>query len=127
MSRSYSPPQVSSRSVTRTREKCLVDGCDRLEELASGRSAGGLCAGHRKRKQQQAKGLLTVPFESPIHEGMGRRRSPRAALIDAAMSLGDVDTDADFDTAFRRAVDRLTHAAMRYREARRLSERKGRS
>ena len=120
MGRPYSPPQVSSRSVTRTREKCLVDGCDRLEELASGRSAGGLCAGHRKRKQQQAKGLLTVPFESPIR----RRRSPRAALIDAAMSLGDVDTDADFDTAFRRAVDRLTHAAMRYREARKLSERR---
>ena len=124
MKRAYIGPQVSSRP----REKCLVDGCDRLEELASGRSAGGLCAGHRKRKQLQAKGLLTVPFDSPLHDGMGRRRSPRRALIDAAMSLGDVDTGADFDADFRRAVDRLTHAAMRYREARRLSERrKGRS
>jgi len=118
MARPYSPPQVSSRAIARPREKCLVDGCDRLEELVSGRSAGGLCAGHRYRKRHG------LPLEPPLHEGLARRRSPRAALIDAAMSLGDVDTDADFDTAFRRAVDRLTHAAMRYREARKLSERR---
>lgn len=128
MKRAYIGPQVSSRP----REKCLVDGCDRLEELASGRSAGGLCAGHRKRKQLQAKGLLTVPFESPLHDRMGlqadgsRRLSPRQALVQAAMDMADADTSSESDTAWRRGIERLVHAAIRYAEARNESERRHR-
>lgn len=94
--------------------ECLVAGCQRLEELKGGRpSGGGLCSGHRYRKQ---RGL---PLEPPLHDGLARRLSPRRALIEAAMALGEVDTAASADVLFRRAVDRLTHAAARYAQARR--------
>lgn len=109
--KAYAPPAVTSRS------KCLIDGCDRPEELANGRSAGGLCAGHRKRKQQGR------PLEPPLHAGMGRREAPRRALVHAAMDLGDIDTGTDSDLEWRRAVDRLIHAAVRYAEARKEAER----
>lgn len=110
MARPYSSPQVSSRR----REKCLVDGCDRLEEMKAGRPAGGgLCAGHRYRKKHG------LPLEPPLHEGLARRRSPRRALLEAALALGDTSTDSDDDSAFRRALDRLTHAAWRYWDRRR--------
>lgn len=102
----YTPPAVTSRS------KCLVDGCDRAEELVHGRSAGGLCAGHRKRKQQGRD------LEPPLHAGMGRRESPRRALVHAAMDLADIETGTDGDIDWRRAVDRLIHAAVRYAAAR---------
>lgn len=108
----YSPPTITSRS------KCLIDGCDRPEELANGRSAGGLCSSHRKRKQQGR------PLEEPIHERMGlqrdgtRRMSPRQALVHAAMDLADIDTGTSSDVDWRRGVDRLIHAAVRYAGAR---------
>jgi hypothetical protein len=99
------------------RQKCLIEWCDRLEELANGRSAGGLCSGHRKRKQQGR------PLDAPLHERMGRqsgnvrRQSPRRALLEAALQIGDVSTEGSSDVAFRRALDRLTHAARVYRAA----------
>lgn len=114
MKRPYVAPQVQSRP----RELCLVEGCTRFEELASGRSAGGLCAAHRKRKTQGRA------LETPIHDGIGRRKAPRVALIEAAIALGDIDTSAGFDIDFRRALDRLTHAAMVYWAARQGSRRK---
>lgn len=107
MKRVWVSPQVQSRA------KCLVDGCDRPEELAGGRSAGGLCSGHRYRKK---RGL---DLEPPLHEGLAKRRSPRRALIEVALQLGDVATESDSDAEFRRGVDRLTHAALRYWAARR--------
>lgn len=97
----------------RLREKCLVDGCDRQEELVSGRSAGGLCAGHRYRKRHG------LPLDPPLHAGLARRLSPRRLLIEAAMALGEVDTAGDQDEAFYRAVRRVTNAALRYARARR--------
>lgn len=108
----YTPPTVVTRS------RCLIDGCDRWEELANGRSAGGLCAGHRKRKSQGR------PLEPPLHAGMGRRESPRRALVHAAIDLRDIDTDADSDIEWRRALDRLIHAALRYADARREADRR---
>lgn len=81
--------------------KCLIDGCDRPEELVHGRSAGGLCAGHRWRKKHG------VSLELPLRQ---RRRPRTGLLIEAALVLADADTDADFD----RSVDRLRKAAVRY-------------
>lgn len=89
MRKPYKPPAVT------TRAKCLVDGCDRPEELANGRSAGGLCAGHRYRKKHG------LPFEPPLHEGLARRRSPKASLLEAALRLADVEGNDDFDRAWR--------------------------
>lgn len=103
MKRSYASPRLQSRP----REKCLVDGCDRLEELASGRSAGGLCAAHRKRKKRGQ------PLEPPIDERNARvgphrapLRSPRQALLDAALAYADADAenaDGRLFTLLRRA------------------------
>lgn len=108
MGRRYSPPQVTSRP----RESCLVDGCPNLEELANGRSAGGLCAAHRKRKH------LGRPLEAPIHHGLGRRQTPREALISAGLQLGDIDSTDDDE--FARAVERLAYAALQYVRRRRV-------
>lgn len=90
------------------RERCLVDGCDRLEEMAGGRPAGGLCAGHRYRKK---RGL---PLEAPLHAGLARRQTPREALVAAALELGDVPAESSGDAVFRRVVERLTYAAVMY-------------
>lgn len=91
------------------RSRCLVDGCDRLEEFASGRSAGGLCAGHRRRK------ALRQPLETPLNDGFARRLTRHQTLLEAAIALSDVDT-AD-DRAWHRAVDRHRKAALRYAAA----------
>lgn len=106
MKRAYTSPAVTSR------ERCLVDGCTRFEELKDGRpSGGGLCSGHRYRKKHG------LPLGPPLHEGLARRRSPRRALLDAALAIGEVDVSSDGDAQFRRALDRLTHAAKVYRQA----------
>jgi len=110
--RPYVAPQVESRP----REKCLVEGCSRLEELASGRSAGGLCAAHRKRKQQGR------PLEPPLHDGVGRLLTPRQALVAAGLGLGDIDSTDDQE--FDRAVERLAYAALQYVRRRRVLVRK---
>lgn len=118
------PRNTPPRPVARS--KCLIDGCDRPEELANGRPAGGLCSAHRKRKQQRRD------LEAPIHERMGlqadgtRRLSPRRALVEAAMDIREMDTGADSDIEYRRAVDRLIKAAMRYAIARLASENRAR-
>lgn len=106
MRKPYKPPAVT------TREKCLIEGCALWAELSRGRPIDGLCAGHRYRKR---KGL---PLETPLHRGLGRRQSPRIALLEAALSLGEVDSAVDSDLDFRRALDRLTHAAVQYARAR---------
>lgn len=104
--KSYKPPAVT------TRAKCLIDGCDRLEELANGRSAGGLCAGHRYRKK---RGL---PLEPPLHEGLARRRGPKEALLEAALRLADVDgDDAEFGRAWRNFLWHVRRWGSRRREA----------
>lgn len=100
-----------------------MDGCRRPEELVGGRSAGGYCAGHRHRKKLLAKGRLKVPFESPIHDGLARLRSPRRALLEAALSLLD-ETDSDDATVARRPMERLTHAALVYAKAVRKGKRR---
>lgn len=103
--RTYVAPQVQSRAA----EKCLVEGCERREEMKAGRpSGGGLCAGHRYRKK---KG---IPLDTPLHDGLARRLSPRRALLEAALAIGDVPTEESSDPAARRALDRLTHAAQVY-------------
>jgi hypothetical protein len=81
--------------------KCIIDGCDRPEELVRGRSAGGLCSGHRWRKR---KGLS---LETPLRS---RRRPRTGLLIEAGLALADANTDDDFD----RGVDRLRKSAARY-------------
>jgi hypothetical protein len=106
--------------VSPPRSKCLVDGCDRLEELASGRSAGGLCAGHRKRK---VRGL---PIWTPLDSLKAHRHTPRELLIESAIALGDVDPAND--SAWGRAIERQCRAAVRYaawvlQKARRLGKR----
>lgn len=106
--RPYTAPQVQSRPA----EKCLVDGCERREEMKAGRpSGGGLCAGHRYRKKN------ALPLEPPLHEGLARRLTPRRALLEAALAIGDVPTEEGSDPAARRALDRLTHAARVYAAA----------
>lgn len=103
--RAYSTPQVQSRPA----EKCLVEGCERLEELASGRSAGGLCAGHRYRKKKN------LPLEPPLHEGLARRQTPRQALTAAVMGLLEVGAEGAADHLFRLALERVVYAALRVR------------
>lgn len=98
------------------RQKCLIDGCPHLEELVKERCAGGLCSGHRYRKK---KGL---PLEGPLHEGLGRRLSPRQALLEAALGLVDAPDTGDATVA-RRPMERLTHAALVYAKARRRGSR----
>lgn len=108
MRRPYASPQVQSRPA----EKCLVEGCDRLEEMKAGRpSGGGLCAGHRYRKKKN------LPMDTPLHDGLARRLSPRRALLEAALAMGDVPSEEASDPAARRALDRLTHAARVYAAA----------
>lgn len=95
MRRPYTSPQVHSRPA----ERCLVEGCERLEELASGRSAGGLCAAHRYRKK---RGL---PLEPPVNGALGTPgKTFKAALVEAALRLADVGED---DHAFALAYRRL--------------------
>lgn len=86
MGRRYSPPQVTSRP----RESCLVDGCPNLEELANGRSAGGLCAAHRKRKQRRPD---RPDFTTPIDASKSRRLGPRALLLDAVLAWADAEPE----------------------------------
>lgn len=81
--------------------KCLVDGCDHPEELVRGRSAGGLCFGHRWRKK---RGL---PIEVPLRR---RYRSRRGPLEAAALALADATEDREY----QRGLDRLRKAAVRY-------------
>lgn len=89
-------------------QKCLQEGCVRLEEMVDGRSAGGYCAGHRYRKR---RGL---PMEPPLHEGLARRRPAFDALLDKAIQLGDTPTDESSDPEFRKNVQQLVHAALVY-------------
>ena len=98
----YRAPRVVSRA------KCLVDGCDRLEELANGRSAGGLCAGHRKRKKLQR------PIEGPLNESKAHRRTPRQMVLDAVQRVADAD--ATEDDEYDRAVEELFRTIRRYRK-----------
>ncbi len=98
-----SHPPNQQPKLPYVRQSCLIDGCDRMEELAGGRSTGGLCAGHRNRKKLQNRGLLTVPFDSPLHDGLARRRSPRQGLHEAAIAVVD-----------GAPMDRLCHAAIIY-------------
>lgn len=93
------------------RERCLVEGCDRLEEMVGGRPAGGLCAGHRYRKK---RGL---PLEPPLHEGLARRQKPGEALVAAALELMEAPTDGKGDETWRRVVERLKYAALVYARA----------
>jgi hypothetical protein len=82
-------------------EKCLVDGCERREELKDGRPAGGgLCAGHRYRKKLQAQGKLRVPFESPIADALGRQLTAWEAVVDAAVTLRDAPAE-ELESALR--------------------------
>lgn len=84
--------------------RCLVDGCDRLEELVRGRSAGGLCAGHRYRKR---RGL---PLESPLDANKAHRLTPWQQVLEASLA----HAGADGPLAYRRAIDRLRKAVLRY-------------
>lgn len=94
----YTKPSVRSAA------KCLVEGCMRTEELANGRSAGGLCAGHRWRKK---RGL---PLDAtPISDSLARRLTPRQMLEEAAVGLAEAE-GPDIDGALRR----LRYAAVRY-------------
>lgn len=96
--RTYAPPAVKSRP----RERCLIDGCENLEELANGRSAGGLCAAHRKRKQLNPE---RPDFERPIDHAKGRKLGPRRLLLDAVMAFADAEPDeldAKIYTLFKR-------------------------
>ena len=105
--RPYAKPQVI------TRERCLVEGCERWEELANGRPAGGLCAAHRKRKQQGRQ------LETPIRQFFSRG-SFRSLLVDAAVTLAEVDP-AD-DAAFDRALARVVRRIERYRKRRQRTQ-----
>jgi hypothetical protein len=75
-----------------------------------------LCSAHRKRK---ARGR---PLEPPLHEGLGRRLSPREALVSAGLQLGEIDSVDDDE--FARAVERLAYAALQYVRKRRVIVRK---
>lgn len=114
MKRPYAKPSVVSRPM-RLREKCLVEGCTRFEELAGGRSAGGLCSGHRYRKKHglPLEGLLD-DAKAPGPGGVGRKMSQRQMLSEAALAVADAKDDAEFD----RALDRLRKRAERYRAVR---------
>ncbi|MFT3708028.1 MAG: hypothetical protein QM817_10265 [Archangium sp.] len=94
MKRVYAKPRV----VSRPREKCAIADCPRLEELANGRSTGGLCAGHRYRKKRQRQleegaiagktGPRMPAFEAPIDDALGRRRgAAEEELVVAAVEL----------------------------------------
>lgn len=95
----YAKPAVLSR------EKCLLfDSCGNLEELVNGRSAGGLCAAHRRRKRKQQS------LEQPLNLSRSRRMSKFQVLCEAALAF----SEADGEDAYARAVDRLRKAAMRW-------------
>lgn len=79
--------------------RCLVDGCDREEELVRGRSAGGLCAGHRYRKR---RGL---PLEVLLDASKAHRLSHWQMLHEAALGLSEAAESVD--NGYQRAVDRL--------------------
>ena len=96
----YRAPRVVSR------QKCLIDGCMRPEELANGRSVGGLCRGHRYRKYKN------LPLDVQLKDYVGRGISKRFALVRAALDLAQVDS-AD-DAAFARAVRRLLRVARQF-------------
>jgi hypothetical protein len=88
--RPYAKPQVQTAS------KCLVDGCERAEELVRGRPAGGLCAAHRRRKK------LGQSFDEPIDDRLSRsvhRMSPAELLMVAVVRLGDAEGPEDFRRA----------------------------
>ena len=102
------PSNTPPRPVVRS--KCLIEGCDRLEELANGRSAGGLCAGHRKRKVRES----ARPIEEPLNERIARRVRPRQALRQAVVEVGAVDTGPGGEKAYARAIARVEYYAMRW-------------
>ncbi len=87
----------------RQRQKCLIDGCDRMEELVHGRPAGGLCAGHRHRKK---RGL---DLTRPLDPSKSHRLSHWQMLHEAAVVLALAEEEA-----YQRALDRLRKAAVRY-------------
>lgn len=88
------------------RERCLIDGCTRLEELASGRSAGGLCATHRHRKNHG------LPMEAPINESRARTLTKMQVAFQAAIRLADVP--AEDGVEYRRARDAAKKAWYRW-------------
>lgn len=90
-------------------QRCLVEGCDRLEELANGRSAGGLCAGHRWRKKRGR------PLGGPLDERRARRLSPSQLVREAIHAYMRAESDEEYDRAFATLMRRLR----RYRHARR--------
>ena len=97
----YATPKVYSRP----RERCLVDGCEGLEELANGRSAGGLCAAHRKRKVRSPE---RPDFITPIDRAKGGHLGPRQLLLEAALAYSEADADevgAKEKTLLQRARD----------------------
>lgn len=97
----YSKPTVV------TRQKCLVDGCERLEELSGGRPAGGLCSTHRKRKVRRRWS------DAPIRSYGAR---PRAAIVEGIYEVADADSDEEFE----RALERFFKRIQRYFQKRRV-------
>lgn len=91
------------------RKRCVIDGCERLEELANGRPTGGRCAAHRKRKHTATRLTLT----SPVVSRFWKRRDGLEALLESALAYADVDADE----AYTAAVLRLKRAALRYAES----------
>ena len=89
--------------------RCLWDGCESLEELASGRSAGGLCSLHRYRKR------MGLPMDAPRNNGKAHHLTRRQALKEAALAFADAEGPEEY----RRAEWRLLQAAYRIRQRRR--------
>ena len=75
---------------------CSVDGCDRLA------LRGDLCSGHTKMRQRTGRADRTLR----------NRRSPWGRLVDAAITL--VDVDSEDDHAFKAAEVALARAARAY-------------
>lgn len=83
MKRPYATPSV----VSRPRERCLVDGCPNFEELTWSGSSGGLCSGHRKRKQRGQR------IDVPLDQSRAGRVSARELVLQAALAFADAEPE----------------------------------
>lgn len=82
MKRAYAKPSVV------TRERCSVADCENYEELARGRSNGGMCSGHRKRAQ------LGLPL-TPLRVWTRGRRRKRRLLLELVLRFVEADGDVE--------------------------------